>query len=330
MSPVAKDRLAQWLEKNNLQISPADCGEDVLLVLNADAGGVDMDAIAQLEAVAAVERVSAPYKLASRKSLGQSTRIANGNAAIGGGDFSLIAGPCSVESAEQIVAVAKAVKASGAGWLRGGAYKPRTSPYTFHGLEGEGIRLLLEAKQETGIPVVSEIMDISQLALFEDVDVIQVGARNMQNYTLLRELGLLRDKPILLKRGLASTLDELLMSAEYIMAGGNMQVILCERGIRTFETHTRNTLDLSAVPVLKSLSHLPVLVDPSHGTGHAQWVPAMALAAVAAGADGVMIEVHGDPQHAMCDGQQALTPEAFHGLAKQINAVRSCITQGIG
>ena len=228
---------------------------------------------------------------------------------IGGGNFQVIAGPCSVESEDQICLVAEEVKKAGAGLLRGGAFKPRTSPYAFQGMRAEGINLLLEAKEKTGLPIVTEVMDISQLPLFENVDVIQVGARNMQNFELLKKVGKL-DKPILLKRGLANTLQELLMSAEYIMAGGNEKVILCERGIRTFETATRNTLDLSAIPLLKTMTHLPIVVDPSHATGIASMVKPMAMAATAAGADGLMIEVHNNPSAALCDGAQSLTPEA--------------------
>ena len=226
-----------------------------------------------------------------------------------------------MENREQIISVAQAVKRGGAGMLRGGAFKPRTSPYAFQGLHEKGLELLSEAKRATGLPIITEIMEAGHLPLFEDVDVIQVGARNMQNFELLKELGHC-GKPILLKRGLANTLEELLMSAEYIMAGGNENVILCERGIRTFETYTRNTLDLSAVPVLRKLTHLPIVVDPSHGTGHAEYVPAMAMAATVAGADGLIIEVHNDPPHALCDGKQSLTPEQFEALAKRIEAVR--------
>ena len=251
-----------------------------------------------------------------------------GEVKLGGGHFSVIAGPCSVESEEQVIGIAKAVKAAGATMLRGGAFKPRTSPYSFQGLRGEGIRLLLEAKQETGLPVVTEMMDISQLPLFEKVDVIQVGARNMQNFEMLKELGHLR-KPILLKRGLSSTLEELLMSAEYIMAGGNTQVILCERGIRTFETYTRNTMDISAIPALKTLSHLPVIADPSHATGRSAMVEPIALAAAAAGADGLIIEVHNDPQHALCDGPQSLKPEEFERVMRRINAVRAVLKEDL-
>ena len=243
---------------------------------------------------------------------------------IGGGNFAMIAGPCSVETEQQIISVAKSVKASGAQILRGGAFKPRTSPYAFQGLKGEGIELLMKAKKETGLPIITEIMNINDLDLFNDVDIIQVGARNMQNFDLLRELGKTRI-PILVKRGLANTLQELLMSVEYIMSKGNENVILCERGIRTFEPATRNTLDLSAVSVLHELSHLPVVVDPSHATGKVSLVPPMAMAATAAGADGLMIEVHNDPAHALCDGAQSLTPQQFDDLAKRVMKVREAI-----
>ena len=250
------------------------------------------------------------------------TAVSVGTTAVGGGSFSVVAGPCAVESREQIFSAAARVKAAGADLLRGGAFKPRTSPYSFQGLGKEALEWLLEAGRSVGLPVVSELMDIGHLELFADVDVIQVGARNMQNFELLRELGH-TDKPILLKRGLANTLQELLSSAEYIMAGGNDRIILCERGIRTFETATRNTLDLSAVAVLRTETHLPVIVDPSHATGHAALVPPMALAAAAAGADGVMVEVHPDPANALCDGAQALTPTEFAALMPRLRAVRA-------
>lgn len=268
------------------------------------------------------EQIKEPYQMANRKFHSEDTVVDVGGVKIGGGYFQLIAGPCSVETREQICGVAKRVKDSGAGMLRGGAFKPRTSPYAFQGLKAEGIELLLEAKKETGLPIVSEIMNISQLPLFEDVDVIQVGARNMQNFDLLRELGFTK-KPVLLKRGLANTPEELLMSAEYLMAGGNENVILCERGIRTFETvHTRNTLDISAVPVLRKLTHLPIVVDPSHATGRADLVQSMAMAAAVVGADGIMIEVHNDPKNAFCDGKQSITPEAFDELVESVMEVQ--------
>ena len=248
-----------------------------------------------------------------------------GGVKIGGGNFVCIAGPCSIESEEQIIEIAKAVKSAGAQILRGGAFKTRTSPYAFQGLKEAGIQMLLKAKEETGLPIISEITTARTIDLFENVDIIQVGARNMQNFDLLQELGK-TDKPILLKRGLANTLQELLLSAEYIMREGNENIILCERGIRTYETYTRNTLDLSAIPALHALTHLPVIVDPSHATGKASLVPSMALAATTAGADGIMVEVHNNPSCALCDGDQALTPEQFDGLMKSIEKVRTAIS----
>jgi 3-deoxy-7-phosphoheptulonate synthase len=268
--------------------------------------------------VESVKRVQEPYKKANRKFHPDNTVITLPTGqTIGDGSIALIAGPCSVESEAQICEVAESVKASGAQFLRGGAFKPRTSPYAFQGLKAEGLELLKEARKKTGLPIVTEIMRVSHIELFEDVDIIQVGARNMQNFELLKELGHIK-KPILLKRGLSSTIEELLMSAEYIMAGGNDQVILCERGIRTYETYTRNTLDISAVPILKKLSHLPVVVDPSHASGISWLVEPLALAAVAAGADGLIIEVHNDPSHALSDGAQSLTPQQFDHAAKHI------------
>ncbi len=323
-NPAQLDNLVDWLKSLGLQIHRSEGTKHTILGLVGDTSTVDIDLIQALDIVEEVKRIQEPYKNANRKFHPDDTVISVGQpqpVLIGGGNFQLIAGPCSVESEEQICAIAESVKRSGATMLRGGAFKPRTSPYAFQGLRGEGIRLLLEAKKQTGMPIVTEIMDLSQLPLFEDVDVIQVGARNMQNFELLKELGHTR-KPILLKRGLANTLQELLMSAEYIMAGGNEQVILCERGIRTFETYTRNTLDISAVPALKTMSHLPVIVDPSHGTGISRMVLPMSLAATAAGADGLIIEVHNDPPHALCDGAQSLTPETFDALTKAVQAVR--------
>ena len=290
--------------------------------LVGDTTRLNEDDIAANQIVESVKRVQEPYKLANRKFHHEDSVItvpsANGDVKIGGSQFQIIAGPCSVESEEQITAIAKEVKKSGANLLRGGAFKPRTSPYAFQGLHDEGLRLLLEAKKETGLPIVTEIMSPAHLNLFEDVDVIQVGARNMQNFELLKVLGKI-DKPILLKRGLANTLDELLMSAEYIMAGGNEKVILCERGIRTFETSYRNTLDISAVPMLKKKTHLPVIIDPSHAAGIRFMVEPLAMAAIAAGADGLMIEVHNNPEKALCDGAQSLTPEMFDHLMKKVN-----------
>ena len=316
-----RTQLIDWLKAQGLVIHISEGEYQTVLGLVGDTTNVDMDLIASLGIVDSVKRVSEPFKCCNRKFHPEDTVVEVGDVKIGGGNFVMIAGPCSVESEEQIVAVAQAVKASGANILRGGAFKPRTSPYAFQGLRAEGLKLLLEAKKLTGMPIVTEIMDLSQLPLFDYVDVIQVGARNMQNFELLKQLGHI-NKPILLKRGLASTLQELLMSAEYIMAGGNMNVILCERGIRTFETYTRNTLDVSAVPAIKTLSHLPIIVDPSHATGISKLVKPMAFAATAAGADGLIIEVHNDPEHALCDGPQSLTPEAFDDVVKGVNSIR--------
>jgi 3-deoxy-7-phosphoheptulonate synthase len=323
-TPEQTDHLIDWLKRMNLDVHVSEGAEVTILGLIGDTSRVDMELLGSLEIVEAVKRVSEPFKQANRKFHPADTIIEVGGVKIGGGNFAMMAGPCSVESEEQIIAVAKAVKASGANILRGGAFKPRTSPYAFQGMKGAGIELLLKARAETGLPIVTEIMNISTLDLFNDVDIIQVGARNMQNFDLLKELGK-TNKPILLKRGLANTLQELLMSAEYIMSEGNENVILCERGIRTFETYTRNTLDLSAISVLHDLSHLPVIVDPSHATGKAKLVPPMAVAAAAAGADGLIIEVHNDPTHALCDGAQSLTPAQFDELNKRIAKVREAI-----
>ncbi len=302
--------------------------QNTVLGLIGDTTVIDSEYIQAQNFVESVKRVQEPYKKANRKFHPDDTAVTlPGGARIGGGGLALIAGPCSVESEEQICSVAESVKASGASFLRGGAFKPRTSPYSFQGMKGEGLRLLSEAKKKTGLPIVTEIMSIEHLPLFEDVDVIQVGARNMQNFELLKQLGKL-DKPILLKRGLASTIEELLMSAEYIMAEGNEQVILCERGIRTYETITRNTLDISAIPVLKRLSHLPVIVDPSHASGINWLIEPLAIAAAAVGADGLIIEVHNDPSHALCDGAQSITPVQFDALAKKVTKV-SGLVQGL-
>ncbi|MDD7217943.1 MAG: 3-deoxy-7-phosphoheptulonate synthase, partial [Oscillospiraceae bacterium] len=305
-----RDNLVNWLESLGITVHSSLGEHNTVLGLVGDTSGIDIDLIKALDIVEDVKRIQEPYKNANRKFHPEDTVVVideEKDIKIGGGNFQIIAGPCSVESEEQVCGIAQAVQKSGATLLRGGAFKPRTSPYAFQGLRAEGLKLLLEAKKLTGMPIVTEIMDLSQLPLFDDVDVIQVGARNMQNFDLLRELGKLR-KPILLKRGLASTLKELLMSAEYIMAGGNEQVILCERGIRTFDDYTRNTLDLAAVPMLKELTHLPIIVDPSLATGIARLVEPLALAATACGADGLIIEVHNDPMHALCDGAQSLRP----------------------
>ncbi len=324
VSDTRRDQLIDWLKAQNLGVHISQGAYQTVLGLIGDTTTIDMDLIASLDIVDAVRRVSDPFKCCNRKFHPDDTVVDVSGVKIGGGNFAMIAGPCSVESEAQIVGVAKAVKAAGAKLLRGGAFKPRTSPYDFQGLKGEGLKLLSIAKKETGLPIVTEIMDVRHLDLFEDVDLIQVGARNMQNFDLLKELGK-TNKPILLKRGIAGTMKELLMSAEYIMANGNEQVILCERGIRSYETYTRNTLDLSAVPMLHELSHLPVIVDPSHATGIAKLVAPMALAATAASADGLMIEVHNDPMHALCDGAQSLTPEQFAALAEKVMKVREVI-----
>ena len=325
-SQAQMEHLIEWLKARNLDVHISHGHDYTILGLIGDTSKVDMELLSSLDIVESVQRVSGPYKQCNRQFHPEDTVISVGNAKIGGGNFCMIAGPCSVETEAQIIEVAEKVKQAGADILRGGAFKPRTSPYDFQGLGGEGIRLLLEAKKATGLPIVTEIMSTQYLDLFADIDVIQVGARNMQNFDLLKELGK-TNKPILLKRGLANTLKEFLMSAEYIMSEGNQNVILCERGIRTFDTYARNTLDLTAVPVLHELSHLPVIVDPSHATGKVQLVPPMAMAAVACGADGVMVEVHNDPMHALCDGAQSLKPEQFANLAEKMRIVRKAVAQ---
>ena len=316
--------LIRWIEDQGLQVHSYPGDNNTILGMIGDLSRLDLQLLQSMDIIQSVRRVSDGFKQANREFHPQDTIVTAGNVKIGGGYFAIIAGPCSVENEEQIISVAQSVKEGGADILRGGAFKPRTSPYAFQGLGEEGIKLLLKAKQETGMPIITEIMTISTLELFADVDIIQVGARNMQNFDLLRELGKSK-KPILLKRGLANTLQELLMSAEYIMSEGNENIILCERGIRTFETYTRNTLDLSAVPVLQKLSHLPIIVDPSHGTGDVKLVPSMAMASVASGADGVMLEVHNDPSCALCDGPQSLTPEEFSHLNIKLKKIREII-----
>ena len=323
-TPEQTQHLVAWLKRMNLDVHISEGQEITVLGLIGDTSRVDMDLLKSLEIVETVKRVSEPFKQANRKFHPKDTIVEIGNAKIGGGYFALIAGPCSVESEEQIIEVAQAVKASGANVLRGGAFKPRTSPYAFQGMKGAGIELLLKAKKETGLPICTELMNINDLDLFADVDVIQIGARNMQNFDLLKEVGKCKT-PILLKRGLANTFQELLMSAEYIMSEGNENIILCERGIRTFETYTRNTLDISAVSALHELSHLPVVIDPSHATGKAKMVEPMAMAATAAGADGLMIEVHNNPACALCDGAQSLTPAQFDNLAHRVRKVREAL-----
>lgn len=320
------EHLIQWLKNQGLDVHISHGQDMTILGLIGNTSRIDMELLGSLDIVESVKRVSESYKQCNRQFQPEDTVIEVGTAKIGGGHFAVMAGPCSVETEEQIIEVATKVKAAGAQILRGGAFKPRTSPYDFQGLGAEGIRLLLEAKKATGLPIVTEIMNANFLDLFTDVDVIQVGARNMQNFDLLKELGKTQ-KPILLKRGLANTLKEFLMSAEYIMSEGNQNVILCERGIRTFDTYSRNTLDLTAVPALHEMSHLPVIVDPSHATGKVRFVPSMAMAAVACGADGIMVEVHNDPIHALCDGAQSLRPEQFADLMERLRIVRQAVEQ---
>ena len=314
------EALKKWLSEQNLTVHDSLGVNNTVLGLVGDTTAVDTEMLRAMSIVQDVQRVQEPYKCANRKMHQTDTVIDVGGVKIGGGTFQIMAGPCSIESQEQISEIAMAVKAAGASILRGGAFKPRTSPYAFQGLREEGLKMLINASRQAGMPVVTEIMDISQLPYFEDVDVIQVGARNMQNFELLKELGR-TDKPILLKRGFSATLTELLMSAEYIMAGGNEKVILCERGIRTFATDTRNTLDLSAIPLLRRMTHLPIIVDPSHGTGIRSLVKPMALASAIIGADGLMVEVHNHPEKAWCDGQQSITPETFADVAKCVRDV---------
>ena len=325
-TPEQIDHLVSWLKRMSLDVHISQGTEVTVLGLIGNTSNVDMELLGSLEIVQSVKRISDPFKQANRKFHPMDTVIEIGDAGvkIGGGHFAMIAGPCSVENEDQIIEVATKVKAAGAQILRGGAFKPRTSPYAFQGLGAEGLDLLRAARKATGLPICTELMNIHHLDLFHDIDMIQIGARNVQNFDLLKEVGKTK-KPILLKRGIAGTLQELLMSAEYIMSEGNENVILCERGIRTYETATRNTLDLSCVPVLHELTHLPVVVDPSHATGKAYLVPPMAAAAAAAGADGIMIEVHNDPAHALCDGAQSLTPDQFADLNRRVNIIREAM-----
>jgi 3-deoxy-7-phosphoheptulonate synthase len=315
------ENLTAWLETRGFRVHISTGEYQTILGLIGDTSKIDTELLESLEMVESVKRITEPFKSANRKFHPDDTVVDINGVKIGGSHFQMIAGPCSVESQEQILAIAEKVYAAGAAILRGGAFKPRTSPYDFQGLRSDGIDLLIEAKKQTGMPIVTEIMNTNHIPLFENVDIIQVGARNMQNFERLKELGMTR-KPILLKRGLANTLKELLMSAEYIMAGGNPNIILCERGIRTFETYTRNTLDISAVPMLRELTHLPVVVDPSHASGIARLVEPMSMAAAACGAAGLMIEVHNDPVNALCDGAQSLTPEQFAVTAEKVRRVR--------
>lgn len=312
--------LTEKFESQGFRIHLSKGAETTIIGLIGDTSRINVEDVEALDIVEKVQRVSEPYKLVNRKFHSEDTVIDVGGVKIGGGHFAVMAGPCSIESEEQIVGCAKAVKVSGAAFLRGGAFKPRTSPYAFRGLKEKGLELLLTAKRETGLPVVTELMSLEHIDLFNDVDIIQVGARNMQNFEMLAELGKCR-KPILLKRGLANTIEEWLMSAEYIMSGGNESVILCERGIRTFETATRNTFDVSAIPVLHQLTHLPVIADPSHASGKSSLIRPLAKSAAAAGADGLMIEVHPNPSQALCDGAQSLTPEAFKEVMNDVSKI---------
>ena len=318
------ENLSGWLKTQGLDVHLSKGSHHTVIGLLGDTSKIDAELLESLDIVDSVKRISEPFKSANRKFHPDDSVISVGNTSVGGNIFAIMAGPCSVESEEQVINIAKAVKASGATMLRGGAFKPRTSPYDFQGLKNSGIELLLEAKKATGMPIITEIMNAVHLPLFEEVDIIQVGARNMQNFELLKELGKTK-KPILLKRGLANTIKELLMSAEYIMSEGNENVILCGRGIRTFETYTRNTMDISAIPLLHELTHLPVVADPSHATGKAKLVRPMALSATAAGVDGLMIEVHNDPERALCDGAQSLTPAEFTELADKVFKTREII-----
>ncbi len=325
----AIEELSKSISSMGVQVNKVVGSEATILGIVGDTSNVDMKVLEANENVERVMRVSEPYKKANRKFHPDPTIVKVGDTEVGGKQLTLIAGPCSVESEKQIVSIAKAVKKSGATMLRGGAFKPRTSPYSFQGLKYEGLELLKEAKAETGLPIVTELMSPYDIDRFvKDVDVIQIGARNMQNFELLKELGKL-DKPILLKRGLSATIEEWLMSAEYILSGGNPNVILCERGIRTFETYTRNTLDLSAIVAVKKVSHLPIIVDPSHATGKAWMVPALARAAIAVGADGLIIEVHNDPEHALCDGSQSIKPEMFDEVVRDLRTIAPVVGREI-
>lgn len=323
------EELCRGIEAQNIKINEVIGAHTTILGLIGDTHKIDMEAIEAQEIVESVQRVQEPYKGVNRKFHPEDTVIDVSGVKIGDGNVSIIAGPCSIETEEQIVDTCTQVKQAGANMLRGGAFKPRTSPYSFQGLRDEGLKLFLKAKKATGLPIVTELMSLSNIDLFEDVDMIQVGARNMQNFEMLKELGKC-NKPILLKRGLANTIEELLMSAEYIFAGGNTNIVLCERGIRTFETQTRNTLDLSAIPVIKNLSHLPIVIDPSHATGKYELVEPMSMAAVAAGADGLIIEVHNNPQKALCDGAQSLTPKHFASCIDKCAQIGAVLSKKVG
>ena len=325
VSSVQVESLKALLQAKNITPRVTEGQHETIIGCVGDITHLDPGLIEALDGVESVQRIQEPYKAANRKFHPADSIIDCSGVKVGGGNFAVIAGPCSVESEEQLVGIARSVKAAGATMLRGGAFKPRTSPYAFQGMGAEGLRLLSLAKKETGLPIVTELMDFKDIELFNDVDVIQIGARNMQNFNLLKEVGSYTKKPVLLKRGMSATLQELLMSAEYIMASGNPNVVLCERGIRTFETALRNTLDLGVVTMLHRLSHLPVVVDPSHATGHAYMVDSVSVAATAIGADGLIIEVHNDPPHAKCDGAQSQTPEMFAQTMARVQKVREVL-----
>ena len=325
VSSVQVESLKALLQAKNITPRVTEGQHETIIGCVGDITHLDPGLIEALDGVESVQRIQEPYKAANRKFHPADSIVDCSGVKVGGGNFAVIAGPCSVESEEQLVGIARSVKAAGATMLRGGAFKPRTSPYAFQGMGAEGLRLLSLAKKETGLPIVTELMDFKDIELFNDVDVIQSGARNMQNFNLLKEVGSYTKKPVLLKRGMSATLQELLMSAEYIMASGNPNVILCERGIRTFETALRNTLDLGVVTMLHRLSHLPVVVDPSHATGHAYMVDSVSVAATAIGADGLIIEVHNDPPHAKCDGAQSQTPEMFAQTMARVQKVREVL-----
>ena len=322
------ESLMGWLKERHITPHVSAGEHETLIGCIGDVAKMDIGLVQALSVVESVQRIQEPYKAANRKFHPDDTVVDCSGVKVGGGNFQVIAGPCSVESVEQMVGIAKSVKAAGATMLRGGAFKPRTSPYSFQGLGKRGLEILIEARRETGLPIVTELMSIDQLPLFNDIDVIQIGARNMQNFDLLKEVGAQTKKPILLKRGMSATLQELLMSAEYVMASGNPNVMLCERGIRTFETATRNTIDLTVIPVLKRLSHLPVVIDPSHSTGYAHLVEPCAMGATAMGADGLIIEVHNDPPHALCDGVQSQTPAMFEDTMRRVSAIRPVAWRG--
>ena len=315
------DELIRWIEARDFTVQVNEGVHKTILGVVGDTSTLDISSISSFPAVEDVKRIQEPYKKANRVMHLEDTVVDVSGVKIGGGHFEVMAGPCSVETKEQVLTIAEYVKKHGGAILRGGAFKPRTSPYAFQGLKDKGLEILLEAKKRTGLPIVTELMSLDNLHLFENVDIIQIGARNMQNFAMLKELGKVK-KPILLKRGIANTTEELLLSAEYIMAGGNDKVILCERGIRTFETYTRSTLDISAVPVLKKLTHLPVIVDPSHASGKAELVESLALASIAAGADGLIIETHNNPKCALCDGAQSLNEESFAKVMTKVNKLK--------